>query len=619
MLYKTIPTFKEYIWAGNKLKNKYNKITDLSKISESFEFSINPLGLSSIETNLKNLTLEEYFSYASAGKNLNSDAPNVLIKLIDSGDDLSIQVHPNDEYAKAHYDKFGKTEMWYIIDSDKELGGYIYLGFNDNYTKDEVKEALENGTILSLLNKIEVEKDDFYLIPSGTIHAIGKGVTLYEIQENSDLTFRLYDYDRVDKNGQKRELHIKEALDVISLEKYNVNRNKNAKVKTLYKVLTANKYFELLRLDVNDHFKIYNNENSFSLITVLHGNPKLNDFIAKPLESFYLDPETNVDVDGKTSLLIARVPKLFMGLDVGGTSIKGMVIDDIGNIVSRSKVSTEAKEGTDRIIANMVLSMNNLAKSLGAKVEEFKKVGIGFPGNVDSKNGIVVCSNNLGLHNSNLKEMIEKEVNVSVVIENDANCAALGEYKFTDKSKYHDMTLVTLGTGLGSGIIIDSKLFKGGLGTTTELGHIRIKSDNFMCTCGQYGCFESFTSLERIHHDTLKLQQDPSTGLKDLIKEDDPYVTIFYLADTNEAAKKYLFKYLNNLILGLVNVANILQPEIICLGGGVTNSIQKYIPYIEKRLNQLKYGGVDSPFIKVVKARLGNDAGGYGACALIME
>ena len=617
MIYKSIPTFKEYIWAGSKLKTKYNKQSDLNKISESFEFSINPLGLSSIENNLKDLTMVDYLNLSTPGKNLGDSLPNMMIKLIDSSDDLSVQVHPSDEYAKTHYDKFGKTEMWYIIDSGDE--GYIYLGFNDEYTKEDLEKALSEGTVLDMLNKIYVKPGEFYIIPSGTIHAIGKGVTLYEIQENSDLTFRLYDYDRVDKDGNKRQLHIKEALDVVKLEKYEVRKNFDNKDKSLYQILAANKYFELMKLEVSSHFKIYNNENSFNVITVIDGEPKLSGIQTKLLESYYVDPSTTVEVDGKTTLLIARVPKLYMGLDVGGTSIKGMMIDDLGNKVVTSKVPTESEEGFDRVVSNMVTATKKLTRKCAMEVTDFKSLGIGFPGNIDSKNGIIIFSNNLNLKNANLKEKLEPELGISIILDNDANCAALGEYMFTDKKKYHDMTLLTLGTGLGSGIIINSKLFKGGQGSTTELGHIKVKNDPYQCTCGQYGCLESLTSLARIHYDTVKLQEDESTGLKDLIKETDPYVTIFYLSQTNEAARKYLFRYLNNLLLGLINVANMIQPEIICLGGGVTDSIARYIPYLEKKLNQNKYGGLDAPYIKIVKAKLANGAGGYGACALTME
>ena len=265
-------------------------------------------------------------------------------------------------------------------------------------------------------------------------------------------------------------------------------------------------------------------------------------------------------------------------------------------------------------------SADILCQNIDVKLNEFKSLGIGFPGNISPVTGTVINANNLGVKEFRLREIAEEALGIKVITDNDANCAALGEYKFTQNRKYHDMTLVTLGTGLGSGIIIDGKLFRGGLKTTTELGHIRIKSEKkFKCTCGHYGCFESFTSLARIKYDTDNLKKDASNGLKDLISDKDLYVKIFQLANTNEAAKTYLFKYLNNLVLGLVTVANLLEPEVIVLGGGVTDSLEKYIPYIEKKLNKDKMGGNDAPFIKVRKAKLGNLAGGYGACALTME
>ena len=300
--------------------------------------------------------------------------------------------------------------------------------------------------------------------------------------------------------------------------------------------------------------------------------------------------------------------------------MKGLVIDDKGNVVTQSKVSTVKTKGNEHMAKGLKESADILCQNVDVKLNEFKSLGIGFPGNISPVTGTVINANNLGVKEFRLKEVAEEALGIKVITDNDANCAALGEYKFTQNRKYHDMTLVTLGTGLGSGIIIDGKLFRGGLKTTTELGHVRIKSEKkFKCTCGHYGCFESFTSLARIKYDTDNLKKDKSNGLSELISEDDLYVKIFELANTNEAAKTYLFKYLNNLTLGLVNVANLLEPEVIVLGGGVTDSLEKYIPYVEKKLNKDKMGGVDAPFIKVRKAKLGNLAGGYGACALTME
>ena len=141
----------------------------------------------------------------------------VLIKLIDAKDNLSVQVHPSDEYALKYENSFGKTEMWYIVEAAQGAG--IYLGFNRDVSKEEYETAIKENRLTELLNFYEVKAEECYFIPSGTIHAIGKGCLIYEIQQNSNLTYRVYDYGRKDKNGNERELHIDNALKVTNLNK----------------------------------------------------------------------------------------------------------------------------------------------------------------------------------------------------------------------------------------------------------------------------------------------------------------------------------------------------------------------------------------------------------------
>ena len=246
----------------------------------------------------------------------------------------------------------------------------------------------------------------------------------------------------------------------------------------------------------------------------------------------------------------------------------------------------------------------------------FRKIGVGCPGNIDSRTGLVLLSGNLNLRNAPISRGLSNLINMDVIIENDANCAALGEYYYTDKRKYHDMTLITLGTGVGSGFIIDSKLFKGGQGSTTELGHMKVKNDSVMCTCGQYGCFEALISLARIKSEVDKLRSNKETGLSELISDTDNPLKIFTLDDTNETAKKYAWRYQKNLLLGLVNVCNLFQPELIVIGGGVSYVVNKYFSKLEYLMNKNKFSGFDAPKVKLVHAKLGNDAGAYGACAL---
>lgn len=212
---QVFPKTFEYIWGGNKLR-EYNIESNASNIAEAWIFSFNVKGLSfdKNNNNLKDILDEKFL-----GRNYDkfSFFP-FLIKLINSEDSLSIQVHPSDDYALKNENSYGKTEMWYILEA--EPNSYLYLGLNNNYTPEQVKNAIEDGSICNLLNKVNVKPGDCYFVKSGTIHAIGKGITLIEIQQNSALTYRLYDFDRKDKNGNKRELHVEKALKVIDFNKY---------------------------------------------------------------------------------------------------------------------------------------------------------------------------------------------------------------------------------------------------------------------------------------------------------------------------------------------------------------------------------------------------------------
>ena len=212
-LIKLKPATKDYIWAGTKLK-KYGKEAPYDNIAECWELSFHKDGPSIIDSGEdKGKLLKDVATKADLGEYAASfPFFPVLIKLIDSGDNLSVQVHPNDEYALKNENSFGKTEMWYVLEAEKGSG--LYVGLKDNSSREEIEDALKNGTILSKLNFFPVKKGEVYFIQSGTIHAIGKGVTVIEIQQNSNLTYRLYDYNRLGKDGKPRELHIEKALQV---------------------------------------------------------------------------------------------------------------------------------------------------------------------------------------------------------------------------------------------------------------------------------------------------------------------------------------------------------------------------------------------------------------------
>ena len=295
-IYKLIPALKDYIWGGTNLK-KYRK-TDLDIISESWELSFHQDGLSKVEIDNKLVNLSDVVKKEDLGEKA-SNFPffPVLIKLIDAKENLSVQVHPSDEYALKNENSFGKTEMWYVISALEGAG--LYVGFKEDENKENVEKYLHDGTILDHLNFFKVKEGDCYFIPSGTIHAIGKGVTLIEIQQNSNLTYRLYDYNRVDKNGLKRPLHIEKALNVIDYNKYQKEEKRG-------NLLGKCKYFTSYKLDASVDKKIYCKD-SFTSITFLSGEGKINDLDYKKFDSFFISAGEECLLKGNGTYILTRV------------------------------------------------------------------------------------------------------------------------------------------------------------------------------------------------------------------------------------------------------------------------------------------------------------------------
>lgn len=211
--------YQEYIWGGSKIHELLHKDTGtLPRVAESWEVSTHPAGKSIVENGaFRGKTLNEYFEqigWGTAGRYAarNHQLP-ILIKYIDAKENLSIQVHPNDKYARKHEGDNGKNEMWFVLAADE--GAFIYLGFSRDVTKEEVRRRVADNTLEEVLNRVEVKPNEAFYIPAGTVHAIGAGCLICEVQQTSNVTYRIYDYGRTDENGNPRELHVKKALDVL--------------------------------------------------------------------------------------------------------------------------------------------------------------------------------------------------------------------------------------------------------------------------------------------------------------------------------------------------------------------------------------------------------------------
>lgn len=213
-----LPTGKDYLWGGTRLREEYGKKIDLTPLAETWECSVHPDGPSYIANGeFKGLELAEVLKRHPEyiGTKVEDGKLPVLVKFIDAKKDLSVQVHPSDAYARDHEGDNGKTEMWYVIDAEE--GAHLIYGFQHEVTEEILRKAVETGTLDKHLQKVEVHKGDTYFVPAGTVHGIGKGILVAEIQESSNVTYRVYDYNRVDKNGKKRELHFDKAVQVMDM------------------------------------------------------------------------------------------------------------------------------------------------------------------------------------------------------------------------------------------------------------------------------------------------------------------------------------------------------------------------------------------------------------------
>ncbi len=272
---KLSPAIKDYIWGGTRLSKEFDYVTYLDRQAEAWVLSCHEDGDCVIENSaFKGRTLRDVLS--SDGKNYvgkngeKFDSFPVLIKLIDAKGNLSLQVHPDDEYAKEHEHQNGKTEMWYILDCEEDAK--LIYGLKRDVTKEEFKKAVSENRVLEYCNEVKVKKGDVFFIEAGTLHAIGKGILLAEVQQNSNVTYRVYDYGRL-QNGKPRELHLEKALDVLNLKKmpertsFSPEGGKDGRT-----LLSSCDVFTASKLEIEESASVTADESSFVSLVALDGN-----------------------------------------------------------------------------------------------------------------------------------------------------------------------------------------------------------------------------------------------------------------------------------------------------------------------------------------------------------
>ena len=274
---KLAPVFKDYLWGGERLKTEFDKQTDLSPVAESWECSTHPDGECIVaQGRYEGMTLTELLKEHPDWLGTHPDVAKglpVLIKLIDAESDLSVQVHPDDGFAWRYEGQPGKTEMWYVIDA--KPGAQLVYGFKHEVTAADVRKYIEENTLIRHLQRVEVHKGDVFFIPPGTVHAIGAGALIAEIQQSSNVTYRLYDYGRRGADGKLRELHIEKALAVMDMSKSREVRQRMRVLKyrpnCARELLGRCKYFQVERLLFNGGSILRSDSLSFIAVLVTEG------------------------------------------------------------------------------------------------------------------------------------------------------------------------------------------------------------------------------------------------------------------------------------------------------------------------------------------------------------
>ena len=313
---KLKPIFKDYIWGGNRLRDDYGFETGFDKTAEGWMLACHKDGMNTIDggkydgRELQSV-LDEVGLVEVLGKNAEKYPYfPILIKLIDAYDNLSIQVHPDDKYAREVENEFGKTEMWYVLDASD--GATLIYGFKNEITKDEFQKAIEDNTLLDKLNVVNVKKGDTFFIEAGTVHAIGKGAMIAEIQQNSNCTYRVYDYGRVGADGKPRELHIKKAVDVSKTvpPTHDIKPMGKTEHKFGYdeQLITKCNLFNVERFEIKDKVEFETDGNSFMHILVIEGNGKIDGRNAKKGDSFLIPANhEKFEISGEIEFLATTI------------------------------------------------------------------------------------------------------------------------------------------------------------------------------------------------------------------------------------------------------------------------------------------------------------------------
>ena len=600
---KLKPSCKDYLWGGSRLIKEYGKEYEGEVLAETWELSCHPDGPSVICNGAyAGKTLPEYIS--GEGRQVLGthcrrfrDFP-ILIKFIDARDNLSIQVHPDNRYALKNEGQYGKTEMWYVMDAGKDA--FLYYGFQREITKEEFAQRIREDTLLEVLNAVPVQKGDVLFIESGTIHAIGKDIMIAEIQQNSNVTYRVYDYGRVGKDGKKRDLHIEKALAV-------TNRVPILRSGRSYPHVADCDYFTVDRLNLDGSVmrKVEGavNEDSFVSILIMNGKGSIScggervsyqkgDSVFLPAGSGAYTMEGSCDalittIRDKTGMVRA-------GIDIGGRFTKVGLVDGAQTLIAYRELPFDAAS-PERAIRDAGSTVLALLEENHIGLDLCANAGVGVAGIVED--GVVAYSNNIGWTDVPVRQLLSQLLPVPIYVSNNADCAVLGEMAAGAAKGCEDVLLLTIGRGVGSGLVHNGRLYDG-----AEFGHMVIEEGGRPCSCGRRGCLEAYVSVTALRKET---QEKLGTPME--------WEELWKAASSGGGPARELAEdYIRRLSTGVVN-----HPKTVVIGGNLAAFGETWLEPLRESVQRASFGGEHSVPPEIKAGTLGRKAGTLGAANLV--
>lgn len=583
------PHYQHRLWGGERLKQFGFEFNEHS-IGEAWTASALEKGGTSVASEpYFGLSLRELYQQHPELFQISADEFPLLIKWIDANDDLSVQVHPDDSLAnRLENEPYGKNECWYILDAPADatlIYGHSYT------TSEEFNKALETGDLENGLIRKSIRPGDFFYVPAGTIHALTRGVCVLEIQQSSDTTYRLYDYNRLDlTTGCPRELHVEKGT-TASFVPHLEYSEPIRQLDHFRTSLTKNLFFFVEKWNVAAKERI--TTDTFRLLSVVQGTLIIDDMEVHTGGTLLLPANESFLIEGEATCLVAGVPSdekqtIRIGIDLGGTNTRIAAVSLKGDVLKQYTFKTQPQLPFEETLQSIEMAIHQFGVEF-----DIQHVGIVAPGPLDLKRGMFLTPPNLpNWHNQKIIEPLKQRLNLSVSLENDANAAALAEAKFGAGKGYDSVFYVTVSTGIGGGYVYKHQIIRGANGSAGEIGNMIIRSNGPAHPVLNRGSLESLASGTAL----IKRANDKGyTNVPSLLLD---------------AEDRHHF--VEELASGLANIIHTVDPDVIVLGGGVMMSASLFWNELQQAVSNKMYPHASGK-TRLCLTQLSGDAGVIGA------